>query len=128
MIVSTTVQPNRVSLPHTLWHLPLYVYFLDRDDFRATTSLPWALFIPLFFAGVLATAVVFGELRLRTGSIWPGVLMHTVGGALVSPLLLDGHLTYSRHGDALFSPAPNSLASILLLGLIGLLLVRDGRR
>jgi len=76
------------------------------------------------FAGVLASAVVFGELRLRTGSIWPGVVLHTVGGALVSPLILDGHLTFSGHGDAFFSPAPNSLASILLLGLVGLVLLR----
>jgi hypothetical protein len=45
-----------------------------------------------------------------------GVVLHTVGGALLSPLLLDGHLSYSGHGDALFTPAPNSLASILLLG------------
>ena len=113
-----------VGLAYAVWHLPLYVYFLERADFRATTSLPWALFIPVFFAGVLAFAVVFGELRLRTGSIWPGVVMHTVGGAVVNTLLLDGHLTYSDHGDALFSPAPNSLASIILLGLVGLLLLR----
>src|ERR671910_126826 len=112
------------GLVYALWHLPLYVYFLTREDFRATTSLPWALFIPVFFAGVLAFAVVFGELRLRTGSIWPGVLMHTIGGALVNPLILDGHLTHSDHGDALFSPAPNSLASIILLGLVGLLVLR----
>ena len=113
-----------VGLAYTLWHLPLYVYFMTREDFRATTSLPWALFIPVFFAGVLAFAVVFGELRLRTGSIWPGVVMHTVGGAVVNTLILDGHLAYSDHGEALFSPAPNSLASIILLGLVGLLLLR----
>jgi membrane protease YdiL (CAAX protease family) len=113
-----------VGFTWALWHLPFYAYFMTRADFRATTSLSWPLFLPVFFAGVLAVAVVFGELRLRTGSIWPGVLMHTIGGALVNSLILNGHLTYSGHGDALFSPAPNSLASIVALSLIGLLLLR----
>jgi membrane protease YdiL (CAAX protease family) len=113
-----------VGLTWALWHLPFYTYFLSRSDFRATTSLPWPLFIPLFFAGVLATAVILGELRLRTGSIWPCVVLHTVGGALITPLLLDGHLIYSGHSDALFSPVPNSLASIILLGLVGFVLLR----
>jgi hypothetical protein len=93
--------------------MPLYVYWMTRTDFGATTSLPWPLFIPIFFVGVIAVAVVFGELRLRTGSIWPGVLMHTIGGALVNTLILDGYLRFSGHGDAFFSPVPNSVASIL---------------
>ncbi len=89
-----------------LWHLPLYMHFMAKADFGDLTSLPWALFIPLFFAGVIAAAVVLGELRLRTGSIWPGVVMHTVGGAVVNTLVVDGYLTFSRHSDALVSPVP----------------------
>jgi membrane protease YdiL (CAAX protease family) len=113
-----------VGLTWAIWHLPLYAYFMSHSDFRATTSLTWPLFVPVFFAGVFATAVVLGELRIRTGSIWPGVVMHTVSGAIIGTLLLDGHLDYVGHGDALFSPAPNSLASIVLLALIGLALMR----
>ncbi len=113
-----------VGLTWGVWHMPLYVYWMSRVDFRNTTSLPWALFIPVFFIGVIAVAVVFGELRLRTGSIWPGVLMHTMGGALVNTLILDGYLRFSGHGDVFFSPVPNSVASILLFGLIGLVMLR----
>lgn len=112
-----------VGVTWGLWHLPLYAYFLPRADFGATTSLSWPLFLPVFFAGTIAAAVVFGELRLRTGSIWPGVVMHTVNGAVVGTLILNGHLHYSGHGDALFSPASNSIASIVLLGLVGLALL-----
>jgi membrane protease YdiL (CAAX protease family) len=36
----------------------------------------------MFFVGVLLLAIVLGEMRVRTGSIWPGVVMHTVGGAI----------------------------------------------
>jgi hypothetical protein len=71
-----------------LWHLPLYACFLPRADFRATTSLSWPLLLLVLFAGTIAAAVVFGELRLRTGSIWPGVVMHTVNGAVVGTLIV----------------------------------------
>ena len=113
-----------VGVTWGLWHLPLYAVFMTRADFRATTSLGMPLFLVLFFAGVIATAVIYGELRLRTGSIWPGVVLHTIGGAIVGPLLLDGYVRFEGHADAFFSPAPNSIASVILLGLVGLVLVR----
>ncbi len=114
-----------VGMAWSLWHLPLYVHFMSRTDFRKVTSLSWPLFIPLFLGGVIASAVVLGELRLRTGSIWPGVVLHTVGGAVVNVLLVDGHLHFSGHSEALFSPAPNSLANIALFGFVGYLLLRQ---
>jgi membrane protease YdiL (CAAX protease family) len=114
-----------VGVTWGLWHLPLYGYFMARTDFRTLTSLPWPLFLPLFFAGVIAAAVLLGELRLRTGSIWPGVVMHTVGGAVVNALIVGGYLRFSGHSDALFSPAPNSIANIVLFGLVGMLLLRQ---
>jgi hypothetical protein len=112
-----------VGVVWALWHLPFYAYFLTRADLRATTSLPLLLFLPVFIAGVLATAVVFGELRVQTGSIWPGVVLHTIGGATVNTLLLDGHLRLDGHGDALFTPAPNSVAFIAIFALVAVLLV-----
>ncbi len=111
-----------VGVVWALWHVPFYAYFLTRADLRATTSLPLLLFLPVFIAGVLATAVVFGELRVQTGSIWPGVVLHTIGGATVNTLLLDGHLRFGGHGDALFTPAPNSIAFIATFALVALLL------
>jgi membrane protease YdiL (CAAX protease family) len=117
-----------VGVVWALWHLPFYAYFLARADFRATTSLPFLLFVPVFLAGVLATAVVFGELRVQTGSIWPGVVLHTIGGAIVNTLLLDGHLRFDGHGDVLFTPAPNSIAFIAIFALVALLLARHRSR
>ena len=110
-----------------LWHLPLYARFMDRAEFGTVTSLSWPIFVPIFMAGVIATTVVLGEIRLRTGSIWPGVVMHTVGGAVVNTLIVDGYLRFSGHGDALFSPAPNSLAFLVVFGIVGALLLRLGR-
>jgi hypothetical protein len=76
---------------------------------------------------MIATTVILGEIRLRTGSIWPGVVMHTVGGAVVNTLIVDGYLRFTGHGDALFSPSPSSLAFLVVLGIIGALLLRQGR-
>jgi len=40
---------------------------------------------------------------------------------------VDGYLTFSRHSDALVSPVPNSLANVVLFGLVGVLLMRQVR-
>ncbi|GIH77201.1 CPBP family intramembrane glutamic endopeptidase [Planobispora longispora] len=117
-----------VGLVWGLWHLPLYTVWMSQEDFRRTTSLPWAWYLPLFFAGIMALAVLYGEMRVRTGSIWPGVVLHTVNNALVNPLLLNGHLSYRGNGDVLFGVAPNSLASVLVFGGVGLVLLRRRRR
>ncbi|MEV6303376.1 CPBP family intramembrane glutamic endopeptidase [Actinoplanes sp. NPDC051861] len=75
--------PGRLT-PHLLagavwaaWHLPLYLVWTSASDMRLVTSLPTALFLPLLFAGLMVAAVLYGEVRMRTGSIWPGVVMHT---------------------------------------------------
>ncbi|GAA3086525.1 hypothetical protein GCM10017600_35040 [Streptosporangium carneum] len=117
-----------VGLVWGLWHIPLYTVWMSQADFRQSTTLSWSWYLPTFFAGIVAAAVLYGEMRVRTGSIWPGVVLHTVDNALVTPLLLNGHLTFEGHGDALFGVAPNSVASILLFGGAGLVLLRRRNR
>ena len=73
---------------------------------------------------MVATSLVYGELRVQTGSIWPGVLLHTMCNAVATPLLANGHLTFSGHGDVLASPIPSAIVTMLLFGVIGLLLLR----
>lgn len=121
--------PGRIA-PHllvgvvwALWHLPLYLVWTSPADMRAVTSLPVPLFLPLLFAGLTAAALLYGELRVRTGSIWPGVVLHSVSNAIVTPLLVDGHLRFDGHADVLFSPAVSSVGSMLLFGAAGLALV-----
>jgi hypothetical protein len=111
-----------------LWHLPLYLVWMSQADYRSTTSLPLAVYLPMFCGGTLAMAVPFGELRLRTGSIWPGVLLHTVAGGLAVGLLTGGNLTLTCAGDALFSPNANSIGSTLLFAVAGVALLRRPTR
>ena len=107
-----------------LWHLPLYLMWTSEADLRLITSLPWAVFLPLLIVGVVATSLVYGELRVQTGSIWPGVLLHTMCNAVATPLLANGHLTFDGHGDVLASPVPSAIVTMLLFGVVGLVLLR----
>ena len=107
-----------------LWHVPLYLVWTSAADMRLVTSLPMALFLPLMFAGLLAASVLYGEIRHRTGSIWPGVLMHSVCNAIVTPLMIDGYLRFEGHSDAVFSPAAASAVLITLTAAAGLLVAR----
>jgi membrane protease YdiL (CAAX protease family) len=107
-----------------LWHVPLYLVWTAASDRHMVTTLGWLWFWPMFFVGVILLAIVLGELRVRTGSIWPGVVLHTVGGAFAASLLANGHLTTSGHADALVGIQPSSVASILAFGVVALLLLR----
>lgn len=109
-----------------LWHLPLYLVWMSQSDYLAATSLPKAVYLPMLCLGALAMAVVLGEMRVQTGSIWPGVVLHTVAGALAVALLTNGHLERTLYGDALFSPNANSIASTLLFAAAGFALLRRG--
>jgi uncharacterized protein len=53
-----------------LYHVPLIVW----GDYTQT-AWPW-LTTALFMATIVPVSVVFGWLRLATGSIWPPVLAH----------------------------------------------------
>ena len=71
----------------------------------------------------------YGELRVRTGSIWPGAALHSMSNAVVTPLIVNGHLRFDGHADVLFSPVPASIMTMLLFGATWLLLTsRRGAR
>ncbi|MEV8635804.1 CPBP family intramembrane glutamic endopeptidase [Streptosporangium sp. NPDC051023] len=112
-----------IGLVWGLWHVPLYTVWMSQADFRQTTTLPWAWYLPTLLVGTVALAVLYGEIRMWTGSIWPGVVLHTVDNALITPLLLNGHLSFEGRGDTLFGLAPNSVISVLLFGGTGLVLL-----
>ncbi|TDE54514.1 CPBP family intramembrane metalloprotease [Nonomuraea mesophila] len=82
-----------------LWHAPLTLLGYNYPSLGS-----WAA---LFFIGFCVLAgVLFGWLRLRTGSVWPAVVAHGSLNAVVPPVLLLG--------DA--AAPPNEL----LVGLTGL--------
>ncbi|MEI7789494.1 MAG: CPBP family intramembrane glutamic endopeptidase [Chlorobiaceae bacterium] len=106
------------------WHVPYYLFFLDRASFTAYTSQSFTTFFPMLFAGVLAMSFVYGEILLLTHSVWPLLLLHTVSNAIGSPLLLNGLIRMAPGAEVFVSPAPGSVISIIVYCAIGTALYR----
>ena len=63
------------------WHFP-YMRELWAHTDEATITL-----LPRFVLGTIVFSVLYGEIRLRTGSVWPAVLMHWAGNTVANTLL-----------------------------------------
>lgn len=102
------------------WHAPYWIGFLALADFEAYTSLNLAVFVPLAFVAFIPAAFAFGELRRVTGSVWPTVVMHTMGNAIILTLLLNRLIEFrSGLASALFTPGMEGLLIIVLWTAIG---------
>lgn len=107
-----------VGLIWGAWHIPYYLFFLDRAVLRIFSTLDVAVFIPLAIVVMISWAVVYGEVRLLTGSIWPAVLMHMVEDAILIQLFTEGRIRIIPGTDWLISPM-NGIVSILLFIAVG---------
>ena len=98
------------------WHLP-YVRALtwvySAEDLSA--------FIPRYYLALFAFAILYNEIRIITGSVWPAVLMHCITNAFGHPLVAD-FLTIAPGKDYLVSAS--GLFMIVLAGLLGIALNR----
>jgi hypothetical protein len=101
------------------WHIPYYLFYLDRSVLQGFTTLNMATYIPLAIVVMISWALVYGELRLLTNSIWPAVLMHAVEDALLFTLVIDRHIQILPGRDWLISPM-NGLVSVVLFLAIGI--------
>ena len=101
-----------------VWHIPYYLFYVNRADLQAFTTLSVAAYIPLAIAMMVAWAFVYGEIRLATNSIWPAVLMHTVEDALLFTLVIDRYIQILPGTDWLISPM-NGLVSAIFFLMIG---------
>ena len=97
------------------WHLPYYLGLLDKAVFNQYTSINIAVFIILTVISMMIASILFGELRLVTGSIWPPVILHTVSNLLITTLLTEGLIGFKGPGELLFSPGWHSIAMMLIL-------------
>ena len=70
-----------VGLIWASWHFPYL-----RELWSHTTEGLLTL-LPRFILGTIVFAVVYGEIRIRTGSVWPAVLMHWTGNTIANTLL-----------------------------------------
>jgi len=107
------------------WHLPYYLFLLPPDVLQSATSLSLGGFLALSAIGILPTAVLYGELRLRANSVWPAVLIHTSANVFFDVLATEKFFQFSSPlGGLIFAPALFGLLVIVLNGAVGLWLYR----
>jgi membrane protease YdiL (CAAX protease family) len=111
-----------VSLIWMTWHLPYYYYYLDRATLNSaiTTSVP--VFLLTGYLVMFPTAILFGELRLLSKSVWPVFLLHQVINALSMPLLINGFITLNGPLGFFFTPTNEGIVTSVLFGLAGWML------
>lgn len=110
-----------VGLIWASWHLPYM------SELWAHANAGWATLLPRFIIGSMISAVVYGEIRLRTGSVWPAVLMHWVGN-LIANGLLTTVVVLTPGSEWLGSPGVEGALMMGLFAVVGGLLYQARRR
>jgi membrane protease YdiL (CAAX protease family) len=113
--------PIQIFVGHALvgiiwasWHLP-YLSAIQGPSAQNMLTL-----IPFFYLGCMAHSIVYGEIRLATSSVWPAVLMHTVGSALLNTLVLQGVMVQATGMEFLVSPGVEGLLGSVFFVLAGI--------
>ena len=110
-----------VGLIWASWHLPYM------SELWAHTNEGLATLLPRFVLGTVISTIVYGEIRLCTGSVWPAVLMHWLGNTIANGLLTTivvlapGYVWFSSFGV-------EGVLMMILFALVGVLLYQGRRR
>jgi hypothetical protein len=107
------------------WHLPYYLVLLAPSVLENATGLSFGLFMLMGLLGIIPTAIVYGELRALTNSVWPAVLIHVTANIFFDTLVLNRFFNFpSVVAELIFSPALFGIVVILLNLAVGLWLYR----
>ena len=108
-----------------LWHVPYWLFFLGPAMIADVSLLDMTWFIFVGVVGIFPTAIVYGELRLKTGSLWPAFLAHLMINAISAPLIVEKFIEYkSPASEIFFSPMPGGLILMVLFLGIGVWMLR----
>jgi membrane protease YdiL (CAAX protease family) len=99
------------------WHFPYM------RELWGHTAEEMATLVPRFLLGTITFAVVYGEIRIRTGSVWPAVLMHWVGNTFANTLLIgtagEGFVSFVPGKEWLGSFGVEGVLMIAIFALLG---------
>ena len=108
------------------WHFPYM------RELWAHTDEPTITLLPRFVLGTIVFSVLYGEIRLRTGSVWPAVLMHWSGNTVANTLLAGlggaGFVILEPNTIWLTSFGVEGVLVIALVAVIGGVLFRQRTR
>lgn len=102
------------------WHIPYWLFYLGNVQIHAAAAQGLATFVPAAILGIITVSIAYNEIRLLTNSVWPAVLMHTVGNALIDVLVAQGLIKIATGMGFLVSPTHQSLLTMVFLLLAGL--------
>ena len=105
-----------VGLTWAAWHIP---YIMTTPGY---SELPPVVFAPLVLGGVMAMAVVYGQLRRASGSVWPVVIAHGIGNVFAFPLVFGGFAEFEH--PALLATRPENLLFIALWASVGWMMIK----
>lgn len=114
--MNTFLASGIVAIVWTTWHLP---YIKELAWVYSSENL--LSFIPRFYLAMFAFAILYNEIRILTGSVWPAVLMHCVANSFGHPLTAE-FLTIAPGKDYLVSAS--GIFMILFAGLLGIAINR----
>lgn len=106
-----------VGVIWAVWHIPYLLILVDTTESLLT-------YIPRVMIGLIILSVVYGEIRYVTNSVWPAVILHTMGNAIVDTLLLKKYI-HARDGyEYLVTPSPEGVFTIVITAFVGLWLYK----
>ena len=111
-----------VSILWMSWHLPYYYYFLDREVLSKAIATSLPVFIFTGYLVMFPTAILFGELRLLSKSVWTVFLLHCVINALSMPLLINGFIKLNGPAGFILTPTNEGIITSIFLGVAGWML------
>ena len=103
-----------------VWHYPYYLFLFDESLTRAVWDVPPVVYATLGIVIMNLWAPLFTELRLLSGSFWPGVIAHSVANLSQLPLTMGG-LPIESGKHLIVSPLAGLIPNAVVLG-AGLLL------
>jgi membrane protease YdiL (CAAX protease family) len=101
-----------------VWHIP---YILVTPGY---TDLPALTFAVLLAASMLSMAVVYGQMRKASGTVWTAVLAHGIGNAIAQPLIFEGMAEFNN--PIVLAIRPETLLFIIIWAALGWAMLRRG--
>ena len=111
----------------SLWHIPYYGWLLDESLTRSVYDVPPIVYALMTVPIMICWAPLFTELRVLSGSIWPGLIAHSIANLSQIPLSKGG-LPITPGWELLVSPLVGVIPhAIILAAGLGLWARRTGR-
>ncbi|MEI7847482.1 MAG: CPBP family intramembrane glutamic endopeptidase, partial [Chloroflexota bacterium] len=114
-----------VGLVWFSWHLPYYLVLMSPEMLHQATSFSSVIFLALTFIGLIPTAILYGELRIATDSVWPAVLIHTTANVFFDALVMQKFFNIPNPiAELIVTPGLYSLLTLAINISVGLWLYR----